>query len=118
MLFRSDPRYERQFLERIVREIQGLAVAENIPIILLAQLSRTGDPKAPYPRPSMASLRGTSMIEALAWCVWFVWRERDKMNLTTSAAEFITAKNRSGRTGFFKMTFHDRQVRFTEIREV
>jgi len=110
----EDPRYERQFLERIIREMQALAVAENIPIILLAQLSRVGDPKKPYPRPTMASLRGTAMIESLAWCVWFVWRERDKKNLPTNEAEFITAKNRSGRTGSFGMTFHDRQVRFVE----
>ena len=57
------------------------------------------------------------MIEALAWCVWFVWRVRDKKNLPTSEAEFITAKNRSGRTGSFGMVFHDRQVRFTESTE-
>lgn len=113
----EDPRYERQFLERIIREIQGLAIAEDVPILLLAQLSRVGDPKKPYPRPTMASLRGTAMIEALAWCVWFVWRERDKKNLPTSTAEFITAKNRSGRTGSFGLVFHDRMVRFSESTE-
>lgn len=111
----DDARYERQILERIVRELAAMAIAEKVPVLLLSQLSRVGDAKKPFPRPTMASLRGTAIIEQLAWCVWFVWRKRDEKNLATSDAEFIIAKNRSGPTGTFDLSFLERQVRFVEV---
>lgn len=110
----EDMRHERQEIERILRALVALARAENIPVLLLAQLARVGDPKNPFPRPTMASYRNSGMIEALSWCCWFVWRLRDKKNLPTSEAEFITAKNRSGRTGSFDLVFHEQLVRFIE----
>jgi replicative DNA helicase len=111
-----ETQYERQELEKILHGLNGIARELKVPVILLSQLSRTGDPKKPYPRPTMASLKGTGAIEQLAWCVWFIWRQRDEKNLPKMESEFIVAKNRSGRTGAWPMMFHDRQVRYTETR--
>lgn len=112
----NESRFERQELEAILRGMVGIARDLKVPVILLCQLSRVNDPKKPFPRPTMASLRGTAMIEALAWCVWFIWRQRDEKNLPKMESEFIVAKNRSGRPGAWPMMFHDREVRFTETR--
>lgn len=112
----SESRFERQELEAILRGMVGIARDLRVPVILLCQLSRVNDPKKPFPRPTMASLRGTAMIEALAWCVWFIWRQRDEKNLPKMESEFIVAKNRSGRPGSWPMMFHDREVRFSEAR--
>lgn len=107
--------YERQDLEAVVRGLWQVAREFDIAILLLAQLSRSGDKKNPYPRPTMANLRGSGMIEALAWCVFFVWRTRDERNLATDKSEFIFAKNRSGPTGIRDLVFHDRETRFSEL---
>ena len=93
----SEPRYERQELEAVVRGLTDLAREAKIPVLLLSQLSRSGDPKKPYPRPTMSSLRGTAIIEQESTIVWFVWRERDDEQLATEVTHFITAKNRYGR---------------------
>lgn len=113
--FSVRPEYERQDLEHIVRELWRIAREFDIPVLLLAQLSRSGDRKNPYPRPTAAQLRGSGMIEKVAWAVWFVWRERDERNLATEKSEFIIALNRSGTTGVRYLTFHDRETRFTEV---
>lgn len=107
--------YERQDLEAIIRGLWSIAREYDVAILLLAQLSRSGDKKNPYPRPTMASLRGSAMIEALAWCVFFVWRARNEQNIAQSETEWIVAKNRSGPTGIRDLTFHDRETRFTEV---
>lgn len=112
--FHVRPEYERQDLEAIIRGLWQMAREFNIPILLLAQLSRTGDKKNPYPRPTMASLRGSAMIEALSWAVYFIWRKRDEQNIATSEAEFVVAKNRSGPTGVRNLTFRDLDTRYIE----
>jgi len=109
-----DPRYERQELEAIIRDLTDLAREAEIPVLLLSQLSRTGDSKKPFPRPTMASLRGTAMLEAEATSVWFVWRERDEEGLATEVAHFICAKNRYGPVGSWKLYFSQRRVSFSE----
>jgi len=108
----KDPKYDRQELEKAVRQITNIAREFEIPVLLLAQLSRSGDKKDPFPRPTMADLRGSAMIEAEASAVWFVWRKRDKQHQPGSEAEFIIAKNRHGQLGWQHLWFHGRQVRF------
>lgn len=108
--------YERQDLEHIIRELWRMAREFDIPVLLLAQLARSGDKKHPYPRPTAAQLRGSGMIEKLAWAVWMIWRERDERNLATEKAEFIVSLNRSGPTGAKSLRFHDRDTKFTELQ--
>jgi replicative DNA helicase len=113
-LMEADPKHERQAIEKIVRGMVLLARTEQVPVILLSQLSRASDNRKPFPRPNMAMLRGSAVIEQLAWCIWFIWRQRDDKNLPLPQAEWITAKNRSGKPGAWDMFFHDQQVRYSE----
>lgn len=115
--FSTRPEYERQDLEAIVRGIWQVSREFDIPVLLMAQLSRSGDKKHPFPRPTAAQLRGSGMIEKLAWAVWFIWRERDEMNLPTEdgLTEFIIALNRSGGQGMRKLRFYGSETRFEEI---
>ena len=108
--------YERQDLEAIVRGLWNIAREFKMTILLLAQLSRSGDKRHPFPAPSMSALKGSGAIEQLAWAVWFVYRERDDNNLPTNDALFIVAANRSGKTGTKRLMFHPREVRYTEVQ--
>lgn len=113
--FHLRPEYERQDLEAVVRGLWRIAREFDITILLLAQLSRSGDKRHPFPVPTMSALKGSGAIEQLAWAVWFVYRERDENNLPTDEGLFIVAKNRSGPTGTRKLLFHPRTVRYTEV---
>jgi len=107
--------YDRQDLEAVVRGLWRIAREFDITILLLAQLSRSGDKRHPFPVPTMSALKGSGAIEQLAWAVWFVYRERDENNLPTDEALFLVSKNRSGVTGTRKLIFHPREVRYTEV---
>lgn len=107
--------YERQDLEETIRGLWRIAREFKITVLLLAQLSRSGDKKHPFPMPTMSALKGSGAIEQLAWAVWFVYRLRDENSLPTDDGMFIVAKNRSGPTGTRRLTFHPHTTRYTEI---
>lgn len=113
--FRTRAEYRRQDIEAIITDLVNLAREEHIPILLLAQLRRAGSTDKSFPRPSMASIRETAMIEAEAAMVWFIWRERDDRQLPTERVEWITAKNRYGPTGVNELFFHEETLRLTEV---
>lgn len=106
---------ERQDLEGIVRGLWRLAREFQIVVLLLAQLSRSGDKRHPFPMPTMTALKGSGAIEQLAWAVWFLYRQRDDNNLPMDDTLFVVAANRSGATGTRRLMFHPRTVHFTEI---
>lgn len=92
---------DRFEIEKTVRSIRNMARRLNVPILLLAQLSRSGDKKHPFPRPTLASLRETAVIEHEAALVSFVYRkplEEDPLSISSHDAQFIVAKNRFGGT--------------------
>lgn len=107
--------YERQDLEATVRGLWNIAREFEMTILLLAQLSRSGDKKHPYPAPSMSSIKGSGAVEQLSWAVWFVYRLRDENNIASDESQFITSANRSGPTGIKPLTFHPRRTVFTEV---
>lgn len=107
--------YERQDLENVVRGLWRIAREFSITVLLLAQLSRAGDKKNPYPMPTMSAVKGSGAIEQLAWAVWFVYRQRDDANLPTDESLFVVAANRSGITGTRRLQFHPKHVRYGEI---
>lgn len=102
---------ERRQLEREIRAITNTARTLGVPVLLLAQLSRAHG-QQPFPRPTLASLRETSIIEQEAWAVFFVWRKHDEKALPTTEAEFITAKNRSGPVVAHELRFVPHEVRY------
>lgn len=108
-----DKRHERQELEETVRQLTAIAKEFNIPVLLLAQLSRH-DKREPFPRPTLSDLKGTGAIEQLASHVWFIWRKPDEFHNPTTETEFIVAKNRYGGLGAYNLHFRASQVRFTE----
>ena len=105
---------DRFEIEKTVRSIRNMAKRLEIPVVLLAQLSRTGDKKNPYPPPTLASLRETSVVEQEAALVGFVYRERgeDDPNLALPASRWIVAKNRFGGTGTRPLVFKGEFQRF------
>lgn len=107
--------YERQDLEEVVRGLWRTAREFDMTVLLLAQLSRSGDKKHPFPAPTLSALKGSGAIEQLAWAVWFVYRLRDQDNLPGDDSQFICAKNRSGTTGIRRLMFHPHTVMFTEV---
>lgn len=114
--FHTRAEFQREDLEAIVQGLWRIAREFGIVVLLLAQLSRSGDKKHPFPMPTMASLKGSGAIEQLAWAVWFLYRLRDDDNLPTDDALFVVAKNRSGITGTKRLQFLPRTTRFIAIQ--
>jgi replicative DNA helicase len=106
---------DRHDLENNIRTITNIAREFEIPVVLLAQLSRAGDYAKPFPVPSMRQLRETAMLEAEASAVWFVYRERDENHVQMNKSQFIIAKNRYGRVGTETMYFDDASQSFKEM---
>lgn len=105
---------DRKHLEQNVKQITGLSRHFDIPVLLLAQLTRAGDWKNPFPIPTMRSLRESGMIEALASHVWFVYRDRDEQHDIGKKGRFIVAKNRYGSTYSRAMYFDSNIIGFSE----
>lgn len=112
--FATRAEYRRMDVEQIVQDLVNLARTESIPVLLLAQLRRSSQGK-PFPRPTLADIRETAMIEAEAAVVWFLWRKRDSENQATGDCEWITAKNRFGPTGKREMFFDQPTLRLSQV---
>ena len=81
----------------------------NIPVIALAQLSRTVEGREDK-RPLLSDLRESGSIEQDADIVAFLYREdyytkQISIDENTSKSEFIIAKNRSGPTTTVDLIF-------------
>lgn len=101
-------------LEAELNRIKAVAKDLEVPVLLLAQLSR---PAAGQTKPTLASLRETGRIEQVAAQVAFVWRHTDEQGLPQAEAELIVAKDRFGPTGKANLRFDGECVRFTETME-
>lgn len=98
--------------------LKNLARQINIPVIVLAQLSR-GPEGRPDPRPKLSDLRESGGIEQNADNVWFLYREdyynRDVNTYNKiSETELIIAKNKSLETGTIKMDFKGAFMEFVD----
>lgn len=88
--------------------IKDLAKELDIPIIVLAQLSRANEHRA-NKRPNLSDLRGSGALEQDADIVHFIHREDYYDNTDPSIAgnsDIIIEKNRNGETGFVNIS-HD-----------
>lgn len=103
----------RQALEDEVHAITTVARHYNVPVILLAQLSRPSEGK--IKRPGLSDLRETSRIEQQAAFVGFIYRKHDLNGAITDESEFVTAKNRFGPTGVDELEFRGTETKFVEI---
>jgi replicative DNA helicase len=98
-------------LEQELLRIASVARDLNVPILLLAQLSRGEG------RPNLAKLRESGRIEQVAAQVQFIWRKPTESGEPGTEAELIVAKDRFGPTGKMPLHFDGEMVRFTEVEE-
>ena len=98
----------QQEVSDISRALKLLAVELHIPIIALAQLSRSVEQREDK-RPIMSDLRESGSIEQDADIVSFLYRDSYyKKGVTegnTSISELIVGKHRNGRTDTIKLVF-------------
>ncbi len=104
------PRHEQ--VAEISRSLKSLARELNIPVVVLSQVARSTEGKA----PTLAELRESGSIEQDADVVMFLHRERtaeDKNALIET--ELIVAKQRNGPTGIVKVMFIPYYTKFENI---
>lgn len=99
----------QQEIAEISRSLKTLALELGIPIIALAQLSRTVEGRDDK-RPLLSDLRESGSIEQDADIVAFLYREdyytkEISIDEFTSKSEFIIGKNRSGPTSTVNLIF-------------
>ena len=97
--------YERT--TAISRELKGLAIELNRPVLALAQLNREA---AKAGLPSLEHLRDSGAIEQDADNVWLLHRE----NRDESDTKLIIAKQRQGPIGTIDLTFEADRMSFNE----
>ncbi len=99
----------QQEVSDISRSLKTMAMELNVPVIALAQLSRSVEQRE-NKRPIMSDLRESGSIEQDADIVSFLYREdyyskEKEVNTNTSVSEFIIAKHRNGPTATVELLF-------------
>ena len=98
----------QQEVADISRSLKTLAMELHIPVIALAQLSRSVEGREDK-RPMLSDLRESGSIEQDADLVGFLYRDdyytKEAKNDATSISEFIIAKHRSGPQATIQLLF-------------
>ena len=110
----------QQEVSEISRALKTLALELEIPVITLAQLSRTPELRE-NKRPVLSDLRESGSIEQDADIVAFIYRddyynESAKIDDNMSKTEIIIRKNRSGRIGTAELLFKKNTLSFMNYR--
>ena len=102
-------------VEEIVSGLKQIAIDFNVPVILLAQLSRAVEQRNDK-RPMMSDLRESGSIEQTADTVMFLYREEYyNPDAEGSPTELMIAKNRNGPVGKLEFKFVKESNLFAEI---
>lgn len=102
-----DPRAR---VEAVSEELKRLAVAHEVPFLVLSSLRRPERSARDW-RPGLSDLRESGELEHDADIVLFLHRE-----LASQDTELILAKQRDGEVGQFPLRFHGPTVTFEETR--
>ena len=99
----------QQEVSEISRSLKTMAMELNIPVIALAQLSRSVESREEK-RPLLSDLRESGSIEQDADIVAFLYRDdyynkEAAIDENTSKSEFIIAKHRNGPTATVNLVF-------------
>lgn len=101
-----------QEISAISRNLKLIAKENNIPMVVLAQLSRQVETRSGSKRPILSDLRESGSLEQDADVVAFLYRpeyyginEQENGESTAGLGEFIIAKHRNGSTGIANMRF-------------
>ncbi len=110
----------QQEVSEISRALKTLALELQIPVITLAQLSRTPELRE-NKRPILSDLRESGSIEQDADIVAFIYRddyynEDSKIDDNMSKTELIIRKNRSGRIGTAEVLFKKNTLSFMNYK--
>ncbi len=126
-LMKSGQRVENRVQEvsEITRNLKLMAKDLNIPVVVLAQLSRTTEGRGRSHKPQLSDLRESGSIEQDADIVIMLYRkeyytdddgdipEEDKPAI--NEAEFIIAKNRHGPTNTVKVAWNSDYTLFSNL---
>jgi replicative DNA helicase len=96
-----------QEVTEISRDLKKLAMDLEVPVIALAQLSRSSEQrKGEDKRPKLSDLRESGSIEQDADVVIFIYSDfYSNLDMASIETEIIVAKHRSGRTDKFNLLF-------------
>jgi replicative DNA helicase len=119
---RAELSREREIVE-IVAKIRGLARELNIPILLIANLSRKPESRRRRPAgmPRLSDIRYYNLIEGLATTVALLYRPKyyaeseEEREACENQAHLIVCKNPIGHTGTITFRFDENLRRFEEI---
>jgi replicative DNA helicase len=110
-------RYERRDLEvaGISSELKATAKELGVPVLALAQLTRSKD--RGEQRPRLEDLRESGQIEQDADLVAFIFREEmvNRTEENRGMAEIIVAKQRNGPTGTIRLAFIPQYTSFRNL---
>jgi len=100
----------------IAMELKAIAKELNIPVVVLAQLSRRTEQRKDK-RPQLTDLRDSGQIEEVADIVLFIQRPSTyKLSSQRGeVAEIIVAKQRQGSTGIVKLVFDKETTEFEPL---
>jgi len=113
----------QQEVSEISRSLKTLAMELNVPVIALAQLSRSVEGREDK-RPLLSDLRESGSIEQDADLVAFLYRDdyyhkETAIDESTSKSEFIISKHRNGPTATIDLLFKRNKSTFCNMeREV
>lgn len=118
-LISSSSKYNGQRVQEVSevsRDLKKLAMELNVPVIALAQLSRSVESRE-NKRPIMSDLRESGSIEQDADIVMFLYSDdvynmKAKERPVVSTMELIIAKHRSGSTGTVDLIFEKNTSNF------
>ncbi|OAT80863.1 replicative DNA helicase [Desulfotomaculum copahuensis] len=106
----------QQEIAEISRSLKGIAKDLHVPVLALAQLSRSVESRQDK-RPIMSDLRESGSIEQDADVVMFIYRDEYYRPDTEKRgiAEIIVAKQRNGPTGLVELAFLKEYTRFMNL---
>ena len=115
-----------QEISTISRSIKEIAKELNVPIIALAQLSRSVEQRGGDKRPILSDLRESGAIEQDADIVSFIYRpdyygfieDPESGESNFGIGEIIIAKHRNGAQGKVRLRFINEYARFENLNEV
>ena len=112
----------QQEVSDISRALKLMSLELKVPVVAVAQLSRSAEQRKENPRPILSDLRESGSIEQDADIVAFLYREDYyKKDLETkdqiSDLEFIIAKHRNGATGTIPLRFKRDISKFFSVFE-
>ncbi len=103
----------QQEISEISRSLKGLAKELNIPVLALAQLSRSVEQR-PSKRPVMSDLRESGSLEQDADLIMFIYRDEyyNPESEKKGIAEIIISKHRNGPVGSVELVFLKELTKF------